>query len=129
MSCDNFQASVNTKKLDFQMIEIYESKGVSKEDATLVINTLSKYKDFFVDMMMQQELELQVPEKDHVQESMREGVIMFFAFAGFGALPLLGYVIIPASFPDLDEDKLFQAACIVTGLVLFLLGSIKSKFS
>lgn len=55
------------------MIEIYEKKGMSNEDATLVINTMSKYKDFFVDVMMQQELELQVPEEDHIQESMRRG--------------------------------------------------------
>jgi DNA damage-binding protein 1 len=54
---------------------------------------------------------------------------MFCSFAFFGAMPLLGYVIIPATFPNLDEFALFQAACIVTGLVLFLLGSIKSNFS
>lgn len=56
------------------MIEIYETKGVSHDDAVLVINTLSKYKEFFVDIMMTQELELQVPEKDHVQQSFREGM-------------------------------------------------------
>lgn len=42
------------------MIEIYMKRGMSKEDATLVIETMAKYKDFFVDTMMQQELELQV---------------------------------------------------------------------
>jgi hypothetical protein len=42
------------------MIEIYMGKGLSKEDATSVITTMAKYKDFFVDVMMQQELELQV---------------------------------------------------------------------
>jgi len=102
---------------------------MSNEDATLVVNTMAKYKDLFVDIMMQQELELQVPDEDHVQESMKEGAMMFLSFAGFGALPLLGYVIIPVSFPSLGEDALFKAACIVTGLVLFLLGSVKSKFS
>jgi hypothetical protein len=56
-----------------EMIEIYESKGVSHADAVLVINTLAKYKDFFVDVMMTQELELQVPEKDHVKQSFKEG--------------------------------------------------------
>ncbi|GKY95453.1 hypothetical protein MPSEU_000506900 [Mayamaea pseudoterrestris] len=112
-----------------EMIDIYESKGVSKRDAELVINTLSKYKSFFVDLMMQQELELQVPDKDHVKESMREGVVMFCSFAFFGSLPLLGYVIIPAKFPHLSEDALFRCACIVTGCVLFLLGAVKSFFS
>ena len=38
-----------------EMIEIYEAKGMSHEDAVKVINISSKYKDFFVDLMMVQE--------------------------------------------------------------------------
>lgn len=112
-----------------EMIDIYVEKGMSYEDAKLVIETMAKYNEFFVDVMMQQELELQVPEENHVQESMKEGVVMFCSFAFFGAMPLLGYVIIPVSFPELDTSVLFQAACVVTGVVLFFLGSIKSNFS
>ncbi len=41
------------------------NRGMSKEDATLVIETMAKYKDFFVDTMMQQELELQVSHVTH----------------------------------------------------------------
>lgn len=52
--------SLSSNELFLQMIDIYVAKGMSKEDATLVITTMSKYKDFFVDVMMQQELELQV---------------------------------------------------------------------
>lgn len=44
----------------WQMVDIYTGKGMTREDATLVIETMAKYKDFFVDVMMQQELELQV---------------------------------------------------------------------
>eukprot|EP00527_Entomoneis_sp_CCMP2396_P004931 CAMPEP_0198142874 /NCGR_PEP_ID=MMETSP1443-20131203/5545_1 /TAXON_ID=186043 /ORGANISM="Entomoneis sp., Strain CCMP2396" /LENGTH=287 /DNA_ID=CAMNT_0043805987 /DNA_START=227 /DNA_END=1090 /DNA_ORIENTATION=+ len=112
-----------------EMIEIYENKGMSAEDAKLVIETMAKYKDFFVDIMMSQELELQVPEKDHVCESMKEGLVMFCAFAFFGTLPLLGYAIFPSFFPDLDAQYLFLSACVVTAVVLFFLGSIKSFFS
>jgi len=112
-----------------EMIEIFEEKGMTKADAKVVVETMAKYKDFFVDVMMLHELELMVPDKNHVQESMKEGVIMFCSFAAFGAMPLLGYVIIPVSFPDLDEQVLFKAACAVTGLMLFFLGSLKSKVS
>ena len=56
-----------------EMVDIYVEKGMSYEDAKLVIETMAKYDDFFVDVMMQQELELQVPEENHVQESMKEG--------------------------------------------------------
>ena len=105
-----------------EMIDIYESRGMNREDATQVIETMAKYKDFFVDIMMTEELALQVPEEDHKIESMKEGVVMFCAFATFGSLPLLGYVIIPALFPTLGEEVLFTAACIITGLVLFGMG-------
>lgn len=43
-----------------EMIDIYTARGMSTEDATLVVNTMAKYRDFFVDIMMQQELDLQV---------------------------------------------------------------------
>ena len=56
-----------------EMIDIYTSKGMSPEDAKTCIETMAKYDEFFVDIMMMQELELQVPEDDHVQESMKEG--------------------------------------------------------
>ena len=65
----------------------------------------------------------------HLSPTDTLGLIMFCAFSVFGAMPLLGYVIIPSSFPDLPGEVLFKAACIVTGLVLFLLGSLKSKFA
>jgi len=112
-----------------EMVEIYEERGMSHDDAALVIHTMAKYKDFFVDVMMTQELQLQVPDVNHVKESFREGVVMFCSFAFFGALPLLGYVFFPLAFPQMSETELFLCACCVTGCVLFLLGSIKSAFS
>jgi DNA damage-binding protein 1 len=111
-----------------EMIDIFISKGMSPPDAESVITTMAKYQDFFVDMMMTEELGLQVPDDDHVQESFREGVVMFCSFATFGAFPLLGYVIIPSLFPDLPVETLFLSACIITGIVLFLMGCVKSLF-
>ncbi|KAL7563390.1 hypothetical protein ACA910_016491 [Epithemia clementina (nom. ined.)] len=112
-----------------EMVEIYESKGMSRDDAVLVIQTMAKYKDLFVDVMMSQELELQVPEENHVTESMKEGFVMFCSFACFGAMPLLGYVLIPVLFPGLGPDILFWSACCITGVVLFCMGVVKSFFT
>jgi VIT1/CCC1 family predicted Fe2+/Mn2+ transporter len=142
-----------------EMVDFYMEKGMSRQDAEIVITTMAKYKDFFVDIMMTQELQLQVPEDDHVTESFREGtccsswsrlsldsgernlrehiltvrrshpgVIMFCSFAFFGALPLVGYLVFPSAFPNMSEEELFLAACAVTGVVLFFLGSVKSTF-
>jgi len=112
-----------------EMIDIYVQRGMSLPDATMVISRMSKYPEFFVDIMMAEELQLQVPEDTHKEDSMKEGFVMFCAFAFFGSLPLLGYVIIPAAFPDLPEEALFTSACVVTGLVLFVMGCVKSMFS
>lgn len=56
-----------------EMIDIYIERGMSVEDATMVIHTMAKYKDFFVDIMMAEELGLQVPDENHKTESMKEG--------------------------------------------------------
>ena len=112
-----------------EMIDLYVKEGMEYEDAVLCINTMAKYKDFFVNHMMNMELQLQVPSDCHVQESMQEGLVMFTSFAFFGALPLLGYVLIPTIFPNANEVTLFTSACCITGIVLFLMGSVKSFFS
>lgn len=111
-----------------EMIEIYCSRGMNRNDAEQVVKIMSKYENFFVDVMMAEELQLKVPEDDYIMESFKEGVIMFLSFAFFGSLPLLGYVIIPMYFTGLN-DYLFETACVITGVVLFIMGSIKSAFS
>ena len=39
-----------------EMVELYEEKGFSTEDATRVIELMSQYRQFFVDHMVVQEL-------------------------------------------------------------------------
>lgn len=112
-----------------EMVDIYVGRGMSQEDAELVIGTMAKYHDFFVDAMMADELHLQVPEEDHVTESMKEGCVMFCSFAFFGAFPLLCYAFIPSWFPYWGPEALFHAACVITGVVLFCMGCVKSMFS
>lgn len=112
-----------------EMIDIYIKKGLTEEDATNIVRTMAKYKDFFLDIMMTHELELQVPEENYLMESIKEGLVMFCSFAFFGALPLLGYVFIPLILPEWGADHLFITACIVTGVVLFFMGSVKSYVS
>jgi DNA damage-binding protein 1 len=53
---------------------------------------------------------------------------MFCSFAFFGSLPILGYAIFPSVFPNMSDESLFISACVVTGIVLFFLGSVKSTF-
>ena len=49
-----------------EMVQLYMQKGFNEEDATRIIQIMSKdkYKDFFIDHMMIQELGQEVPDPD-----------------------------------------------------------------
>eukprot|EP00010_Vexillifera_abyssalis_P008234 CAMPEP_0201545776 /NCGR_PEP_ID=MMETSP0173_2-20130828/2203_1 /ASSEMBLY_ACC=CAM_ASM_000268 /TAXON_ID=218659 /ORGANISM="Vexillifera sp., Strain DIVA3 564/2" /LENGTH=291 /DNA_ID=CAMNT_0047954271 /DNA_START=51 /DNA_END=926 /DNA_ORIENTATION=+ len=114
-----------------EMIEIYEKRGMSHEDATTVVSVMSKYKDIFVDTMMVEELGLMPPEGDK-WEPAKSGAITFGAFLLFGCIPLIFYIVTLVA--DIDSaagyDHLtFILASIVTGAMMFLLGVIKTRFT
>ena len=44
-----------------EMIALFESRGMSHSDATEVITRMAKYKTFFLNLMMTEELALPVP--------------------------------------------------------------------
>jgi len=111
-----------------EMIELFERRGMSREDAEVVITRMAKYKQFFIDLMMREELSLPVPSDEGPMEAVREGVIMFSAFALFGMIPVGGFVVVPVLLPSLDQHALFLIACAITALALFLLGAYKAKF-
>lgn len=46
-----------------EMVEIYMGKGISREDAEIILNTMAKYPDFFVDHMLIQELDIKPVEE------------------------------------------------------------------
>jgi hypothetical protein len=47
-----------------EMVEIYKGKGMSEEDAELVMRVCAKYEDLFVDMMLVDELGIEPPDGD-----------------------------------------------------------------
>lgn len=116
----------NYKKGEIEeMIQLYVRKGMSRVDAEKIIGALSHYDDFFVDLMMAEELELTVPEEDWKCDTAKSGVVMFFGFLFFGLVPLLGYVILPIANPNTSVTSLLMFAMIVTALALFLLGALR----
>ncbi|CAM9188284.1 unnamed protein product [Choristocarpus tenellus] len=110
-----------------EMVDIFVERGMSRHDAEDVIGKMANYDDFFVNLMMNEELGLQVPSGGD-DDTIKEGFIMFLSFAAFGAMPLLGYVVAPLVDPNMSSDGLFWVACSVTGASLFAMGAIKSQF-
>merc|ERR1712154_51139 len=83
---DNFQEGEIT-----EMVEIYQEKGISEKDAKLILNTMAKYPEFFLNHMMMEELEL---DTSVIHDNpLKNGGITFVSFMVFGTVPLLSYII------------------------------------
>merc|ERR1719164_269966 len=107
------------------MIEIYQEKGMEKLDAEVMLRVMAKYHDIFLDNMMLHELGMQVPDED--ENPWHDGLVTFCSFVFFGLFPLLGYCIF-AQY-NLDLVTLFSISCALTGIMLFILGVFKAKFT
>eukprot|EP00919_Chromeraceae_sp_WS-2016_P040452 GHVR01096581.1.p1 GENE.GHVR01096581.1~~GHVR01096581.1.p1 ORF type:complete len:202 (+),score=71.87 GHVR01096581.1:501-1106(+) len=112
-----------------EMIDLYKLKGMSEEDSKIVVNTMSKYHDIFVDHMMVEELHLNVP--DDSESPCKAALVMFLAFTCFGGVPLIVFVatlIIRGDTINIFIPSPFFITCIATGVTLFSLGAAKATF-
>lgn len=104
-----------------EMIEIYMEKGLSAEDAKTIIDTMAKYKEFFVDHMMVMELGLMPVDAE--DEAWKKGAVTFFSFLTFGSVPVLTYIIFRGvDFGDTDVDWVFIISIFSTLITIFMLG-------
>lgn len=106
-----------------EMVNIFHKRGMSRSDAELVINKMAEYEDFFIDVMITEELGLTLPEEDDTA-FLKDAFIMFASFAIFGFIPLLPYCLGPLNI--LSEETISYLAIAATGVALFTLGSLKS---
>ena len=112
-----------------EMVDLYEARGLPRDKAERIIRIFSRYKDFFIELMLVEELGLQLPDPD--DSPLKDGLVTFSSFVLFGMLPIVGYAVIPAAAPaEMATPRvLFASACVITALCLFVLGAFKSKFS
>lgn len=107
-----------------ELVELYESKGIEKDDANQIVNLLSKNKKAWVDIMMVEELGLLPADENPVMNAF----VTFCAFGVFGLMPLLPFIIAQIAGID-DADEFFYISTGVTAFFLFLLGFTKSFFT
>ena len=117
-----------------EMIAIYMEKGMTYEDATTILNIMAKYKDFFIDHMMIQELEIYPvdPNADDYDpyQPFKNGIVTFCSFLLFGSIPLLSYVIFEAfNITHKIGDLKFELCIILSILTLMTLGIVKVELS
>lgn len=114
-----------------EMIELYIQRGVPADDARTIVQTMAKHKDFFLDIMMVDELGMEPPEPPGTKRCLADhwvsGLYCFTAFLICGSVPLLGYV----AFMPVTSDTgiLFGISCGLTAATLFLLGALKSRYT
>ena len=107
-----------------EMIEIYQEKGVSEEDAIRVVEILSKYDKAWIDVMMVEELG--IIESD--ESPLKNAFATFLSFIIFGFIPLFSYILsMLISFLASNSIYSFIIACVLTGLTLFTLGALKVR--
>jgi VIT1/CCC1 family predicted Fe2+/Mn2+ transporter len=107
-----------------EMVEIYEERGMTTEDATTVMNIFAKHPKLFVDLMLVDELGLMPPDLE--ESAAKKGLVTFVSFIFFGAIPLWFYLIFYSV--DIDNGAMFAIASVATAFAMFLLGAVKAKF-
>ena len=109
------------------MIDLYVLKGVSETDARIIINTLAKYPDAFLDHMMTEEVGLLPPSADQGFSPKKAGMVTMCSFMAFGSIPLLPYLAALIPGLHMSPDLQLSIAIFMTLLTLFLLGAFKGR--
>jgi VIT1/CCC1 family predicted Fe2+/Mn2+ transporter len=118
---ERWEVENNAEGEVYEMVQIYESKGVATEDAIVVARILSKYPKFWVEHMMLTEIGM-LPADENESPAL-SGLVMFLSFVIFGSVPLLSYYLL--SFGGIRP---FTIATLSSVFTLFVLGAIKSRF-
>lgn len=107
------------------MVGLYVEKGVSREDAHLVMQTLSQYDRAFLELVMVEEHGM-LPQEEEAA-AVNAGAVTMISFALVGCVPLLPYFL--ALIPGLVIGATLQLGLSVafTSLGLFVLGGMKGK--
>ena len=107
------------------MSDVFESKGMTSNDAQVVVKKLSQYDSLFVSTMLTEELGLTHPEEDDAV-LLLDSFVMLISFAGFGLVPLLWCCLVPLKL--VSEENVFPYSMFLSAALLFFLGGLKATF-
>ncbi|CAJ1817144.1 unnamed protein product [Sphenostylis stenocarpa] len=108
-----------------ELAKHYQALGMDCNDATMVVNIFTKYKDILVDQRMM--ADKGVLPADQEVKPWKNGLVTFASFMLFGSAPLLSFIVL-IPFTDSDSIK-FVGACLVSALALALLGVAKARIA
>ncbi len=103
--------------------EILEKYGFKGRDLERSTNIITSNSDHWVDLMMRHEFHM---TSENIQP-LKGSIITFTSFIIIGLIPLLGYIF--KSFLRLNAHNTFILTSFATLSALFIVGTIKSRFS
>lgn len=104
-----------------EMGGILRKKGYSETDINALLPLVFKNQDFWVDIMLQEELGVSLG--DNADNPARSAAATFFAFVIAGFVPLIPYLFIDAG------ENVFNFAIVFTAVTLFVVGALRSRFT
>jgi len=104
-----------------ELLEIYIAKGIPEKEAKVIVDTLAKNENAWIDVMMVEELGI----VENNESPLKNAFVTFVSFAIFGFIPIAAYVA--AKLFGLFGHETFLIACILTGLTMFVLGALKVR--
>ncbi len=103
--------------------EIMKEYGFKGKDLDRAVEIITSDEDVWVDLMMRKEFNMTLENID----PMKGALATFISFVLIGFIPLMGYVFKPLI--GLEEDGTFILTCAATLLALFIVGTVKGRFS
>ncbi|MEP7167168.1 MAG: VIT1/CCC1 transporter family protein [Candidatus Woesebacteria bacterium] len=97
-------------------LSILINEGFSQEQAKTLTTLYKSNESYWLDFMMDHELQIPNPEKQNVFSM---ALVTFLAFIIFGVIPLLPYVFFRT------HEKVFLFSFLCTGLALLILGLLR----
>ena len=97
--------------------QIYLNKGFAGEDLERVVDLITSDRNRWVETMLREEYGL--PQE--VRSAWSAAIATFSAFLACGVVPLLPYLF--------RLNKAFEVSVVMTGVVFFAIGSLKSRWS
>ncbi len=106
------------------MKEIYLKKGLKEQEANTLVNILEKNPEYWVDVMMVEELGILHSDED----PLKNAIVTFFAFVFFGFMPVLPYIGVYLAGKK-NDTYIFFISMGMTAFCLIILGLVKAKFT
>lgn len=106
-----------------ETVQILIDNEYAKEDAEAMTELLSKNKQFWIDFMMNYELELPDPRGIN---PLLNGLITFISFVVFGSVPLIPYILF-TKFDMLTGVNTFNLTISFVAIAIFMLAVLRAR--